>query len=68
MKKKIRFTFLPERCPTCGSYNIKRVALQYMDFEGTTVEELKLCSDCNSIFTLDMDLTDVYYNQSPPLS
>ena len=67
-KSNVKFQFLPEKCTTCGSSNIRRVALQYLDFDGSTVEELKLCSDCNSVFSLDMDLTDVYYNQSPPLS
>jgi len=67
-QSKIRFTFLPERCTTCGSHSIKRIALQYLDFEGSTVEELKLCSDCNSVFSLDMDLTDVYFNQTQPLA
>jgi len=66
LKKKSKFIFLPEKCPTCGSHSIRRVALQYMDFEGVTFEEKKLCSDCNSVFDNNLNLEDVHYTQDIP--
>ena len=67
-RKPVKFIFLPEKCPTCGSHSIRRVALQYMDFEGVTFEEKKMCGDCNSVFDMSMNLTDVHYNLSPPIA
>ena len=64
--KPVRFSFVPEKCTTCGGYNIRRVVLQYDDFNGLNIEEMKLCQDCNSIFNLDMNLEDVSYNDLPP--